>query len=103
MAYSDFTLESACQAFALDLNEELDLFSSVQAVRVSPLLSAVLDEFIPPGTSIQTEKARSEFIVAPEETIFIDRPENHVDQLEKILGVLLHCVGGDPATAGAAA
>jgi hypothetical protein len=36
-------------------------------------------------------------------TIFIDRAEYYVDQLDKILGIFLHCVGGDPATAGAAA
>ena len=65
MAYSDFTLESACSTFALGLNEPSDLFASVPAATPSPLLRAILDEFIPLGTSIHTEKARSEFIVAP--------------------------------------
>src|SRR5260370_41255754 len=65
MAYSDFTLETACTTFGLDLNQETDLFASVPAARVSTLLRAVLDEFVPLGTSIHTEKARSEFIVAP--------------------------------------
>ena len=36
-------------------------------------------------------------------TIFIDQPEYYLDRMEKILGILMHCVGGDPATAGAAA
>ena len=36
-------------------------------------------------------------------TIFIDRPEYYLDRMERILGILMHCVGGDPATAGAAA
>ena len=32
---------------------------------VSPLLRSILDEFVPLATSIHTEKARSEFIIAP--------------------------------------
>jgi hypothetical protein len=208
MAYSDFTLKSACDSFKLDARLDEDLFASVPGASVSPFLRTVLDEFIPLGTSIQTEKARSEFIVAPilaevrrlmkhrvslfsgtefnvdssrglngtcdfimaaspmqffvrnpvlmiveaknenikgglgqciaemvaarefnatEPTaparihgavttgsdwrflrleggrVFIDSTEYYVHQLESILGILLTCVGGDPATAGAAA
>jgi hypothetical protein len=208
MAYSDFTLESACLAFALELNEDEDLFHAVPGVQVRPLLRAVLEEFVPLATSIHTEKARSEFIVAPilaevrtlmdhrislfsgvdfnvaperglngtcdfilsaspvqlflrspvltvveakndnikaglgqcvaemvaarifnerqgvgpftihgavttgslwkflkldGGTVFIDRPEYFIDRVDKVLAILLHCVGGDPATAGAAA
>jgi hypothetical protein len=65
MAYSDFTLEMAYTAFSLDLNQENDLFTGIPAVEVSPSLRANLDEFVPLATSIHTEKARSEFIVAP--------------------------------------
>jgi hypothetical protein len=36
-------------------------------------------------------------------TIFIDRPEYYLDQLETVLAVLLRSVGGDPSAAGAAA
>jgi len=208
MAYSDFTLEGACDSFKLDLRQDEDLFASVPAARVSPFLRTLLDEFIPLGTSIHTEKARSEFIVAPilaevrklmnhrvslfsgvefnidssrglngtcdfimaaspiqlfirnpvlmiveakndniksglgqcvaemvaarefnaaeqpaptrihgavttgsnwrflrleGSKVFIDHPEYYVEQLERILGILLSCLGGDPATAGAAA
>jgi hypothetical protein len=207
MAYSDFTLAVACSTFALDVDEERDLFNSITAVRISSLLRSILDEYVPLATSIHTEKARSEFIVAPilgevrrlmnhrislfsgvdfdvepakglngtcdfilaashiqlflrspvlmiveakndniksglgqcvaemvaarvfnartegpttiygtvttgslwkflkldGGTVFVDRAEYHVDQVDKILGILLHCVGGDPATAGAAA
>ena len=65
MSYSDFTLQAACDSFKLDARLDEDLFASVPAASVSPFLRTVLDEFIPLGTSIQTEKARSEFIVAP--------------------------------------
>jgi hypothetical protein len=202
MAYSDFTLESVSSKFGLDLNQEVDLFTAVPAVAVSSFLRTVLDEFIPLGTSIHTEKARSEFIVAPilaearrlmnhaislfsgvdfnvdfglglngtcdfilaasrmqlfvqnpvlmvveakndnikaglgqcaaemlaarlfneregqahravhgavttgtnwrflklqDNTLFIDLPEYYLDSVERILGILLHCVGGEPA------
>jgi hypothetical protein len=208
MAYSDFTLASACLAFSLDLQEEVDLSSAIPPVRISPFLRGILDEYFPLATAIHTEKARSEFIIAPilgeirrlmkhrislfsgtdfnvdpakgligtcdfilgasrtqlflrspvvmiveakndniksglgqcaaamvaarlfnerqqegPSTIHgavttgslwkflklegpllsIDRSEYHVDLVEKVLGILLHCVGGDPATAGAAA
>jgi hypothetical protein len=65
MSYSDFNLEGACRAFALDLNEQEDLFAGVPGVVVGPFLRAVLEEYVPLATSIHTEKARSEFIVAP--------------------------------------
>jgi hypothetical protein len=208
MAYSDFTLAAACEAFSLDLQEEVDLFSAAASVPVSPLLREILDEYFPLATAINTEKARSEFIIAPilgevrrlmkhtislfsgmdfnvdsargligtcdfilgasriqsflrspivmiveaknenfkagmgqcaaemmaarlfnerkqegpstihgavttgslwkflkleGQLLSIDQPEYHVDLVEKVLGILLHCVGGDPAKTGAAA
>jgi hypothetical protein len=208
MPYSEYTLESACQSFALGLDQDTDLFGSVPAVRVSPMLRSILDDYVPLATSIHTEKARSEFILAPilaevrrlmdkrislfsglnfevdkaqgldgvcdfilaaspnqlflsrpvvmiveakndniksglgqciaemvaarqfnltqregprivygavttgsiwkflrlkEKTVSIDRPEYYLDQVDKVLGILAHCVGYDPATAGAAA
>jgi hypothetical protein len=208
MSYSEFTLETACQSFHLELDLGTDLFGTVPVVRVSALLRSILEDYIPLATSIHTEKARSEFIVAPilaevrrlrekrislfsglnfeidktqglegtcdfiltaspnqlfvsrpvvmiveakndniksglgqciaemvaarlfnrrqqdgpetihgavttgsiwkflkldEGRIFIDRPEYYLDQLDKVLGILLHCTGGDPVTAGAAA
>jgi hypothetical protein len=209
MSYSDLTLERACRDLLLVLNERTDLFAGLPGVAVSPFLRAVLEKFVPLGTAIHTEKARSEFIVAPilaevrqlrneqvslfsgvsfdvdpargltgtcdfiladspsqlilrapvlmmiveakndnmksglgqcaaemfaarefnereregpstiygavttgsnwrflkleDGTIFIDRPEYYLDQLETVLAVLLRSVGGDPSAAGAAA
>jgi hypothetical protein len=35
-------------------------------------------------------------------TVFVDRPEYYLDRVEKILAILLHCVGGEaPVLAGA--
>ena len=208
MSYSEFTLEGACRAFSLDPNDTEDLFSGVSGVAVSPFLRTILDEFAPLATTIHTEKARSEFIVAPilgevrrlmdhrislfsgidfnvdvsqglsgvcdfiladspiqsflnapvmtvveakkddikaglgqcvaemvaarifnereregariihgavttgsvwrflkltGGTVFIARPENYLDRVDKVLGILLACVEGDAGTAGAAA
>src|SRR5262249_20277502 len=43
------------------------------------------------------------FLKLEEEMLYTDRAEYYLDQVDKVLGILLHCVGGDPASAGAAA
>jgi hypothetical protein len=65
MAFSDFTLDPADKAFSLAFDEEQDLFAGIPPVRISAHIRATLDEFDPLVTAIHTEKARSEFIVAP--------------------------------------
>jgi hypothetical protein len=65
MSYSDFTLEGACRAFILELKEDQDLFADLPGIEVGPRLRDLLDEYVPLATAIHTEKARSEFIVAP--------------------------------------
>ena len=40
---------------------------------------------------------------AGSERLFVDRQEYLLEPVGKILAILLHCVGGDPAAAGAAA
>ncbi len=65
MAYSDFTLAKVKAAFGLTTQESSSLFASVPAVSPSPALSQTLTEFTILATSIGTEKARSEFLIAP--------------------------------------
>ena len=65
MSYSDFTLDGACRAFTLDLDEYQEFFEGIGEIPVSSLLRAVLDEQVPLATAIHTEKGRSELIVAP--------------------------------------
>lgn len=208
MPYSEFTIEAVCKVFSLGWDDSRDLFGAVPAVPVGERLRSLLDDYAPMATSIHTEKARSEFIVAPilaecrslmgreislfsgvnfevdrslglggicdfiisgarnqtfvtrpvlmvveaknddfrsglgqcaaemvaarifksrhgdalvgvywavttgslwkfleleEETLFTDRAEYYLDRVDKIMGILTHCVGGDPAKAGAAA
>jgi hypothetical protein len=65
MPYSEFTLESACQSFSLGLNAKTALFEGVAPVPVGAQLHSLLGRYVPMAVSIHTEKARSEFIVAP--------------------------------------
>jgi hypothetical protein len=65
MAYSDFTLKTACRTFDLVLDDEADLHADVPEVEIGPPLRASLEEHYPLAVAIHTEKARSELIVAP--------------------------------------
>ena len=65
MAYSEFTLKSACRTFGLALDESIDLHRDAAEVAPSALLRTILEENVPLGTLMNTEKARSELIVSP--------------------------------------
>jgi hypothetical protein len=65
MAYNDFTLSGLRQQFGLELREESDLFGLVAPLPISDLLQQSLREYVPLALDISTEKARSEFIIAP--------------------------------------
>ena len=65
MAYSDFTLAKAKNTFSLTLDETRNLFRNVPGVQPSDLLTRLLDENLPLATAINSEKARSEFLIAP--------------------------------------
>jgi hypothetical protein len=65
VSYSDFSIESVKTQFNLSLNEDQDLFASVPAASISPLLQETLAENVPLALAISTEKARSELIIAP--------------------------------------
>ncbi|MEG4801057.1 hypothetical protein QUB63_21125 [Microcoleus sp. ARI1-B5] len=66
MAYSDFTTISKVRsAFNLTVDEKTVLFADVEAIAPSDYLKTTLTEYIPLATAINTEKARSELIIAP--------------------------------------
>ena len=64
MAYSNFTLPSVRAAFQLEEVDTAGLFSDIEPVVPSELLTSVLARNIPLATAIGTEKAKSELIVA---------------------------------------
>lgn len=65
MAYSDFKLNELLKAFNLTLRERSDIFASVPSSTCSEYLEFTLDQNIELAVAINTEKARSELIIAP--------------------------------------
>jgi hypothetical protein len=65
MAYSDFTLANVREVFALTIEENRNLFSGTAGVVPSQGLMITFEENILLATAIGTEKARSEFLIAP--------------------------------------
>jgi hypothetical protein len=65
MVYSDFKLNRIIKQFSLTLNENTDLFGGIPEVQPSEMLQAFLKENAALAVDINTEKARSELIIAP--------------------------------------
>jgi hypothetical protein len=65
MAYSDFSLQTVSERFALALDETKDLFPTVAEVTASEWLRDFVAEWAPIALAMNTEKARSEMIIAP--------------------------------------
>jgi hypothetical protein len=65
MPYSDFTLLSAEHAFALRRTETRTLFVDIPPCAPTPWLEHALAEGVPLAMALNTEKARSEFLIAP--------------------------------------
>lgn len=65
MAYSDFTLDDIKTQFQLSIAEDKRLFGDVKPFDVPAPLLHVLESNVPLALAIDTEKARSEFIIAP--------------------------------------
>jgi hypothetical protein len=65
MSYSDFTLTEVKETFALSLLEKNSLFVEVSEAHYSDHLQETLKYNVSLATAMNTEKARSELIVAP--------------------------------------
>ncbi len=65
MAYSDFTLERVKKEFGLTISSREDLFADVSPIEYSDSLKETLSYNIPIALASNTEKARSEMIIAP--------------------------------------
>ena len=84
MAYSDFSFNMLKRDFGLTLIEDAPLFPEPPAVPVSEPLAQLLARYIPLALNISTEKARSEFIIAP---ILADLKFRHPEQVSLFSGV----------------
>lgn len=65
MAYSQFSLDRVQTQFELSLQEDRSLFADVTPCQPSALLQQILEEYQALAIAINSEKARSEFIIAP--------------------------------------
>jgi hypothetical protein len=65
MAYSDFKLADLKRRFQLIIDEDADLFTTAPEIPASEWLSETLRETLPLALAINTEKVRSELIIAP--------------------------------------
>jgi hypothetical protein len=65
MSYSDFTLAKVKKYFNLTTVENLDIYSNVAELECSPLLREILRYNLPLALGSNSEKARSEMIIAP--------------------------------------
>lgn len=65
MPYSDFDLRKIKSDFGLKLVEQEKLFAAIEPVVMSAALQEILAENLPLARAINTEKARSELIIAP--------------------------------------
>lgn len=65
MAYSQFTIEMIKNDLKYQVAERFGIFNQLPQVAPSAFLSDLLSKYLPLALSIDTEKARSEYIVAP--------------------------------------
>ncbi|MBX2864667.1 MAG: hypothetical protein KTR27_14050 [Leptolyngbyaceae cyanobacterium MAG.088] len=65
MAYNEFTINDIKKQFAVNLIEDQALFTDVKGQTPPQWLSDFLEIHLPLADAIGTEKAKSEFIVAP--------------------------------------
>jgi hypothetical protein len=65
MSYSEFTLSQLESEFNLILQERVEIFKDIKPITPSLLLREVLEENIPLALEIDTEKVRSELMIAP--------------------------------------
>jgi hypothetical protein len=83
MVYSQFDLETVIADFNLTLREKAGYFTQVIEVEPSELLRQILDFNAPVALAINSEKVRSELIIAP---ILLELKRNHPDRVSFFSG-----------------
>ena len=84
MAYSDFTIAELNRRFQLEIDEAGDLFAAVAEVDLPPTLSGTLARYLPLAVNVNTEKVRSELIIAP---VLIEFKLLHRDRISLFSGI----------------
>lgn len=84
MSYSDFSIETLKRNFGLVLIEDEPIFPIAPESEIPQSLAALLERYIPLALNINTEKARSEFIIAP---VLAEFKFLHKDKISLFSGV----------------
>jgi len=84
MSYSEFSLTKAKQQFGLTTWEKRDIFADVPELAASHLLTEILDYNLPIALGSNSEKARSEMIIAP---ILVELRRQLQEQINLFSGV----------------
>jgi hypothetical protein len=86
MAYNDFTLEALKKQFGLQTNEREDYFSRAAPLPVSDFLREYL---IPTVYGALTTGTYWKFLRLSETTVSVEMTEYHVQDAERIVGILV--------------
>ena len=65
MAYSAFSLKDVKQKLGIQVIENERLFAQISSIAISPFLRTALEKYVSLALAINTEKSRSEWIIAP--------------------------------------
>ena len=85
MSYSEYSLKQVKEKLGLEIVENRDLFSNINEIQISDLLSATLKYNVPLAMAVGTEKARSELIIA---NILLEVRKTHNNQVSLFSGVI---------------
>lgn len=84
MSYSDFTVPDLKRRFQLTIDESNDLFAGVAEVDLPPRLVDTLARYLPLALNLNTEKTRSELVIAP---LLIELKLRHRDRISLFFGI----------------
>lgn len=84
MAYSDFTLAELKTRFHLSVDEDSNLFADTPEADLPPALAETLARYLPLAVNVNTEKARSELIIAP---VLVEFKLLHRDRVSVFSGI----------------
>src|SRR4051812_32929305 len=84
MPYRDFTIPELKRRFHLTIDEAGNLFAGVPEVDLPEVLAETLDRYLPLAVNLNTEKARSELVIAP---MLVEFKLLHRDRVSLFSGV----------------
>ena len=84
MAFSDFTLPLVKERLGLILDESADLFAPTAEADLPPGLIDTLRRYLPLALNLNTEKARSELVIAP---VLVEFKLQHRDRVSLFSGI----------------